>query len=149
MDFAHEAFTGIRREIEPLLKQHWEEIALNKDTIKLNPDWKEYARLAHKGALRIYTAREDGELVGYFVVIVSKSIHYMDHLFANNDIIFMKKGHRRGTSGIRLIKYAVEQLTNEGISVININTKDHQPFDVILEREGFNLVERVYSKKVN
>lgn len=149
MDFNHEAFTGIRRQIEPLLIDHWNEIALNKDAIKLNPDWKEYARLDMVGALRVYTAREDDVLCGYFVVIVSKSLHYKDHLFANNDIIFLSKDHRKGTTGIRLIKYAVEQLTAEGIKLININTKVHQPFDVILERQGFNLVERIYSKRVN
>lgn len=149
MEFDTEAFAGIKRQIEPLIKRHWEEIALNKDAIKLNPDWKEYARLSDSGALRIYTAREDGELVGYFVVIVSKSIHYKDHLFANNDIIFIDKEHRKGTAGIRLIKYAVEQLEAEGITLININTKVHQAFDVVLERQGFNLIERVYSKRVN
>lgn len=149
MEFDTEAFAGIKRQIEPLIKSHWEEIALNKDSIKLNPDWKEYARLSDSGALRIYTAREDGDLVGYFVVIVSKSIHYKDHLFANNDIIFIDKEHRKGTAGIRLIKYAVEQLEAEGITLININTKVHQAFDVVLERQGFNLIERVYSKKVN
>jgi len=45
MNFALENLAKVRREIEPLLQEHWEEIALNKDTIKLNPDWREYARL--------------------------------------------------------------------------------------------------------
>ena len=88
MDFALENLAKVRREIEPLLEEHWKEIALNKDKIKLNPDWRAYADLDSINALRIYTARKDGKLMGYFVVIVSKSLHYRDHLFANNDIIF-------------------------------------------------------------
>jgi len=145
MEFALENLANVRREIEPLLEKHYDEIALNKDIIKLNPDWEGYARLDAINALRVYTARKDGKLVGYFVVIVSKSLHYRDHLFANNDIIFLAKSARRGLTGMKLIKYAVEALRAEGITKLHINTKAHQPFDPILERMGFEEIERVYS----
>ena len=145
MDFALENLAKVRREIEPLLQKHYDEIALNKDIIKLNPDWEGYAKLDAINALRVYTARKDGKLVGYFVVIVSKSLHYRDHLFANNDIIFLAKSARRGLTGMKLIKYAVEALRAEGITKLHVNTKAHQPFDPILERMGFEEIERVYS----
>lgn len=145
MKFALENLAKVRREIEPLIKQHYDDIALNKDIIKLNPDWEGYARLDNINALRVYTARKDGELVGYFVVIVSKSLHYRDHLFANNDIIFLAKSARKGLTGVKLIKYAIESLAAEGITKLHINTKAHQPFDAILERLNFEEIERVYS----
>lgn len=146
IEFAHESLTQVKQEIKPLLEQHWKEIAINQEHIKLNPDWKQYARLDSINALRVYTARSGKKLVGYFVVIISKNLHYQDHLFAANDVIFLAKTHRKGTTGIRLIKYAEEQLKAEGISVMVVNTKAHQPFDKILERQGFELTERVYSK---
>jgi len=145
MDFALENLANVKRDIEPLIKQHYDEIALNKDVIKLNPDWEGYARLDRVNALRVYTARKDGKLMGYFVVIVSKSLHYRDHLFANNDLIFLAKSARRGLTGIKLIKFAIESLESEGISKLHVNTKAHQPFDAILERLGFEEIERVYS----
>lgn len=145
MDFALENLANVKRDIEPLIKQHYDEIALNKDVIKLNPDWEGYARLDRVNALRVYTARKDGKLMGYFVVIVSKSLHYRDHLFANNDLIFLAKSARRGLTGIKLIKFAIESLEAEGISKLHVNTKAHQPFDAILERLGFEEIERVYS----
>ena len=145
MDFALESLSKVRREIEPLLEEHWKEIALNKDKIKLNPDWRAYADLDSIHALRIYTARKDGKLMGYFVVIVSKSLHYRDHLFANNDIIFLTKPARKGLTGVKLIKFALDSLEAEGITKVHINTKAHQPFDAILERLGFEEIERVYS----
>ena len=145
MEFSLENLARVRREAEPLLKQHYDEIALNKDIIKLNPDWEGYARLDAVNALRIYTARKDDKLVGYFVVIVSKSLHYRDHLFANNDIIFLTKPARRGLAGMKLIKYAIKSLAAEGITKLHINTKAHQPFDAILERLNFEEIERVYS----
>lgn len=141
-----DSFVGIREEIEPLLDQHWEEIALNKDTIKLNPDWEKYATLDANGLLRVFTARNDGKLIGYFVVILSVSLHYSDHLFAHNDIIFLAKESRKGMTGVKLIKYAEKHLAQEGVKQLFINTKRHQPFDPILERLKFNEVEKVYAK---
>ena len=145
MDFALESLAKVRREIEPLLEEHWKEIALNKEKIKLNPDWRAYADLDSIHALRIYTARKDGKLMGYFVVIVSKALHYRDHLFANNDIIFLTKPARKGLTGVKLIKFALDSLEAEGVTKVHINTKAHQPFDAILERLGFEEIERVYS----
>jgi hypothetical protein len=146
MDFSIENLAKVRREIEPLLIEHWNEIALNKDIIKLNPDWREYARLDELNALRIYTARKDGELMGYFVIMVSRSLHYKDHLFANNDIVFLTKPARKGLTGLKLVKFAMESLKAEGVTKLHINTKTHQPFDPIMERLGFEEIETVFSK---
>ena len=145
IEFKLENLANVKREAEPLLQQHWEEIALNKDIIKLNPDWRAYAELDRVNALRVFTARKDGKLVGYFVFIVSKALHYADHLFANNDIIFLTKPARKGLTGVKLIKFAIDSLKAEGITKLHINTKAHQPFDPILERLGFEEIERVYS----
>ena len=57
MEFAIENLAKVRREIEPLLEQHWQEIALNKDIIKMNPDCEGYAGLDNVNGLSIYTAR--------------------------------------------------------------------------------------------
>lgn len=146
MDFALENIANVRREIEPLLEEHYKEIALNKDIIKLNPDWRAYAQLDAINGLRIYTARKDGKLMGYFVVIVSRSLHYKDHLFANNDVIFLAKTARKGLTGMKLIKYAIESLKAEGVTKLHVNTKMHQPFDPIMERLGFEEIETVFSK---
>jgi len=133
-------------EIKHLIQLHWEEIALNKDFIKLNPCWESYEQLEEGGKLRIFTARDDGVLVGYFVVIVAHNIHYKDHLFAVNDIIYLHQDYRKGFAGIRLIKFGEKCLKEDGASVLTVNTKTHQAFDPVLERLGFNLIERVYSK---
>lgn len=141
-----DSFVRIRHEIEPLLKQHWEEIALNKESIKLNPNWRKYSILDRANMLRVYTARKDDELIGYFVVILESSLHYMDHTFAHNDVVFLAKKYRKGMTGMKLIKYAIDCLTEEGVKQLFINTKLHQPFDPILERLEFNEVEKVYAK---
>lgn len=144
--YQQEFLETCRKEAETLIQEHWEEIALNKDNIKLNPDWESYEALEFSDKLKIFTAREDGQLIGYFVVFVNRHIHYKDHLFAVNDILFLRECKRKGLIGAKLIKFAEVCLKEDGVSVLNINTKIHKPFDPLMDRLGFNLIERVYSK---
>ena len=148
VNYQQEFLTSVVDDIKPLIKSHWDEIALNQDRIKLNPDWDAYQNFEDQDRLRIFTARDEGELVGYFVVIIGVNIHYKDHLFASNDIIYLSPNHRKGFTGIRLIKFAEKCLRQDGISVLTINTKVHQPFDKLMDFLKFNKVERVYSKYV-
>lgn len=144
--FQQEFMATAEREMRALIEDHWREIALNQERIKLNPDWEAYAELDASGVMKIFTARDDGALVGYFVVFCRRHIHYVDHIFAHNDIIYLRPEYRRGMVGARLIKFAEKCLADDGVSVLLINTKAHKPFDGLLERLGFGLAERVYSK---
>lgn len=133
-------------DIQHLIQLHWEEIALNKEKIKLNPDFEAYKELEGRGQLKIFTVRDGEWLVGYFVVILGRNIHYKDHIFAENDIIYIHPDHRKGFAGYRLIKFAETCLKEDGVSVLKINTKVHKPFDPLLERMKYGFIERVYSK---
>jgi len=146
MQIAYECLANVKDDMKPLLEKHWEMVALNQGTIKLNPDWQEYARLDAAGILRIFTARQDGELVGYCVLIVNRSLHYKDHIFANNDVVFVLPDHRAGATGYKLVKYAEDHCRENGISLLNINTKVHIPFDDLMVGMGFDFIERIYSK---
>lgn len=144
--FAREPLAKVRDEAKDLLTKHWEDIALNKEKIKLNPDWEVYENLEKTGNLGLYTARKDGKLIGYFVVIATNHIHYKDHIFAANDIIYIDPDYRKGLTGLKLIKFVENDLKSIGVSVLTINTKVHMPFDILMERMKYNLIERTYSK---
>ncbi len=144
--FKQEFLETVKEDIKPLLQEHWEEIAVNKEVIKLNPDWDAYSDLEKVGCLKIFTAREEDKLIGYFVVIVRNHIHYKDHLFAANDIIYVSPEYRKGMVGAKLIKFAEKCLKEDGVSVLIINTKRHKPFDTLLSWLGFTYTERLYSK---
>ena len=146
--YQQEFLDTCEKDCQELIRLHWEEIAVNKDKIKLNPDWETYRTLENSDKLKIFTARVKEELVGYFVVITGSNLHYKDHVFAVNDILYLKKEYRKGRTGIKLIKFAEEYLRDDGVSVLNINTKVHKPFDVLMEHMGFGLIERVYSKYI-
>jgi len=146
VNYQQEFLSTVKEDALELIELHYKEIALNQDKIKLNPDWEVYSELEQQGKLKIFTARTGLKLVGYFVVVVDVNLHYKDHTFASNDIIYLHKDYRKGFAGVKLIKFAEACLTEDGVSILTINTKVHQPFDKVLERLGFNLIERVYSK---
>lgn len=148
MIYQQEFIDDVYEDCQDLIEQHWEEIALNKDKIKLNPNWDAYKQLEGIGAFRIFTARDEGKLVGYFAVFVEPNLHYQDHLFARNDVIFLQKEYRKGFCGTRLIKFAEKCLKEDGVSVLMINTKTHKDFSPVLERLGFSKTEIIHTKYI-
>ena len=148
MRFQQEFLADCYQEAQHLLKMHWEEIALNKDAIKLNPDYEQYEEAEKAGMLRIFTARDGAKIVGYFALLVHRSLHYRDHMFATNDVIYLDPQYRKGLTASKMIRFAVDCLTQDGVSMVFINTKTHKPFDILLERLGFNHVENVYAKRL-
>ena len=148
IDYQEEWYDEVCEDMKPLIDKHWDEIALHKDKIKLNPDWEMYEALNKIDRLRIFTAREGEELVGYFIVLIHKHMHYQDHIYALNDIIYIKPEKRGSTLAYRLIKYVEKELKDSGVSVLMVNMKTHAPFDRLMEGCGFSNVERVYSKYI-
>lgn len=144
--YQQESLVTCKADAQDLLQQHWEEIALNKDFIKLNPDWEAYYNLEEAGSLKIFTAREGSKLIGYFVVLCRKHLHYIDHVFAFNDILYVQKDYRKGLVGAKLMKFAERCLKDDGVSVMIVNTKRHKPFDTLLEWLGYKHIENIYSK---
>lgn len=146
MTYQQEFLAAVYIEIQKLLELHWRDIALNQSKIKLNPDWDRYEEAEKSGQLKIFTARNEGQLVGYFVCLVTKSLHYKDHTFAHNDVLFLHPNYRKGLAGWRLMKFAERCLSDDGVALLMVNTKTHKPFDVLLQRLGYSHIENVYSK---
>lgn len=133
-------------EVMPLLQMHYEEIAHFKD-IKLNPDFSKYQALANAGTLRVFTARKDGELVGYAVFFIVPNIHYRDSVQANQDILFINKKHRG--FGRQFIKWCDEQLKSQGVEVVYHHIKAAHNFGALLEAMGYELVDLIFAKRLS
>lgn len=146
--FDREDYYKVKDEIKPLLLENWEETSLNKQKLVLNPDWDLYEKIYRQGNLGIYTARKNGFLIGYFVVVVVPHMHYKDHLVATNDILFISKEHRKGRTGTRLIQYAENDLKTFGVSIFNIVSSSKRPIGKLLERLKFSNLEQTYSKYI-
>lgn len=147
MKFQQEFLSQIpKEEYEGLILSHWEEVALNKTKVPLSPDYEKYYQLEEVGAFKVFTVRDEGTLVGYFAVFVFPHPHYMTTVFAQNDVIYLHPDYRKGLTAMRLIRFAQECLKEDGVEVLQINTKVTKDFSPLLERLKFNLTDKVYSK---
>ena len=134
-------------EMLPLFQKHWEEIAHYKD-IPLEPDFKKYLVLEGLGDLRVYTARdESGRLVGYAIYVIFIDAHYQSLLGAKQDVLYILPANRG--FGMDFIVWCDNQLKDQGIKVVFQHVKVAHDFGPMLKFLGYELVEHLYSKRLD
>lgn len=128
----------VKPEMEPLLEDHYQELTLHKEKIKLDPDWDLYNKLEENKQFYLLTARDEetNQLIGYSAWFVKPHIHYKNTIVASNDVLFLHKDHRQGMTGIRLIKYS-EQEMKKYAHKITWHVKGEPDFRPILHRMGY------------
>jgi GNAT superfamily N-acetyltransferase len=129
-----------------LLESHWNEVAMFKDKIPLDPDYGSYMELEDSGALKIFIAEDDGTVIGYFAVICRHNIHYKTTLMAYNDVIYVSPQYRDRGVASGMMDFAEKCLREDGVRVMVVNTKTAHPFDSLLVREGYTHAENIYMK---
>ena len=134
-----ESVATVKDEIGGLLQMHYDEVAMHKDRIKLDPDWGRYEAMEINRALAIFTARDHGKLVGYAVFVIAWHLHYKDTLLASNDVLFLHPDYRSTSSaGLRLIQYADQRLAGDyGVDKIVWHIKLAHDWRQILHRAGY------------
>lgn len=147
--FMVEPWSKCAPEMSALWPLHYEEIAINRDVIQLDPDLAQYAELERTGALHVVVARERGEIVGYHISIVRPHLHYRRSLSAFTDVYFLRPSHREGMTGVRLIKAAEASLRARGVQKMFTGTKLHLDMGPIFERLGWTETERLYTKVIS
>jgi len=146
---ARETLSQIRAsgELEALLRAHYEEIALYRDRVSLEPDWETYELLEERGRLVCLTGRDDGVLIGYAAFFVFPHPHYRSHIVATNDVIFVRRDQRKGsTAGLRLIRESERVLAEVGAHRVVWHVKPKNDWSAILERLGYHQEEIMMGK---
>lgn len=147
MNFQQETLFDVVNEVDELLKLHYEELAMNKDHIKLEPMWDEYASLERMNRFVLYTARNNGVLVGYAAFFVMPHMHYASTRLAVNDVLFLHPDYRKSTCGFKFIKYADEMLTESGlVDKIIWHVKYSLDWSNVLHKLGYADEEKVVGK---
>lgn len=145
--FQREILYDVMDDAAPLLEMHYQELTLNKERIVLAPIWERYAALEAAGLLVLFTARDEGALIGYSAFFVQSHIHYADTLVASNDVLFLHPDARKKpTVGIRLIKFSERELKTLGVNKITWHAKFSNELRSILNRMGYADEEVVVGK---
>jgi len=108
--FQKEAPFPFANEATLLFKEHYEEIAERTDVIELDPDLEKYQKLYDAGILEIHTARNDGQLIGYSLWVVTTHLHYKKSVTASSDILYIHPDFRKGMFGYKFIKWTTEEI---------------------------------------
>lgn len=146
--YAVEPWSEFKRESLHLWSRHWEEIAINRDKIKLAVDYEQYDTMDAKGELHVVVARCEGKIIGYWLGIVRPHLHYIDSLTAFTDVYFIAPEHRKGRAGINLFKFVESSLAARGVQKMFTATKCHLDMSRLFEHLGFTRTEIVYSKVI-
>ena len=141
-DFAIETYDRIVNDVKPLLTAQYDETATYKD-IPLDPNFTFYAQANEYGLVRFYTARDDGALVGYAVVVVNKRHSQYDHPWATSNLFWVRPDRRGSGVGRGLVRFIKENLL--GYVLQMVSSVDHPELAALLASEGFAPVEVVHS----
>ena len=145
--FKVEDFADVMEELKPMFEEHWHEVAVYQDKIDLSPDYDKYCGLPDDSLVTVI-AREEGKAVGYSIYFVSPHIHYKDHLYAVNDIVFVDPEYRHGKTAPDMLDYAEAYLVELGCSVVTMHMKKHIPFESLMDYLEYDRIETIYTKYI-
>lgn len=133
-------------EVQPLLREHYDEIATDKHAIPLDPDKDRYLAMERDGKLVCFTARVDGALIGYAAFFVMQHLHYKSTKVAINDVLFVSKPWRTSRAGLVLVRESESYLRVIGVKKLVWHIKPEHDWSAILVHGGYALFERSFAK---
>lgn len=148
ISYAVEPLEDILEELKPLLEEHYEEVAMYKDRVKLDPDYEKYLTLSELGILHCVTVRDKGVLIGYFITFIQPHLHYQETLYGVNDILFLEPSYRGSDVAVKLFMFAEERLRDEGVDVLVLHMKTSLPFEGLAKFLHYDKAEYNYSKYI-
>jgi len=146
MTFAVESLTENLESLKPMFPLHWQELALNKDQVPLDPQYDIYLARDARGEVMFIAGREAGEIMAYFVGFVAPGLHYKTCLTLTMDIFWVKPEYRGKSAGIRLFKTVEAEARRRGVQRMFMGSKLHKDAGWLFEKLDYRPVETYYSK---
>ena len=148
MNIQREALTEkLKKEIKPLLDQHWLEIGAGQGDPPMGVAWSVYDALSNQDGLVVVTARDNGKLIGYIVYVLAPGMHSKG-LIAEADVFWMDPDYRKALSGVHLLIAGEDILRAAGAKFVIMKTTLLNDLGAIFERLEYTPIERVYRKEL-
>lgn len=149
INFAAESYsTELLIEMTPLWARHHKEVEQIRG-MTLEPNLSMYAALSAAGVLRIFTARQEKELVGYQVFTITKHPHFKDMTQATMDILYLSPAARLGWMGYHFLKFVDDEFRKEGVNLLFRGISARHDFGPVLERIGYDLVDYIFLRRLS
>ena len=143
--YQEERLEGIQSDMLPLLSSHYKETD-GSTGIPFDPNWESYFSLENLGLLHTITVRTGGVLVGYYLSVITPSLHSKDLLYCVNDAIYILPRYRGAGVGKGLLNFVEHTMKERGVDVMTISMKRDLGFDKLCEKLGWVYTERVYTR---
>lgn len=140
-----ENFTCHQEEFKKLLPLHWDELALNKDKVKLDPQYNIYLKKEADGELFLASVRHNGNIIGYYCAFIGRALHYKSMLTCTPDIYFIHPAYRKQNVGTQLFDFVKAELKRRGVHYWVVGDKNHKSAAEFFEQLGFSKIENYYS----
>lgn len=131
-----------------LLREHWIEIARNKQVMVLKPDWTGYREMERQGKMLCLAAWDGDDMVGYSANFVVHHLHYADLVMCTNDVLFVTKSHRVGRTGIKLMRETERLAKETGAQLMLWHAKENTDLAAICPRMGYGVQDIIFSKEI-
>lgn len=139
-----EPFEPFLEEAKVVFPAHWDELALDKDKVPLDPQYDVYLQRHRQGQVLLIVGRSAGKLAGYFVGFVVPGLHYKTCLTLTMDIFYVLPEFR-GREGLRLFKAVEAEARRRGVQRMFVGSKLHKDASYLFEKLGYIEVEKYYS----
>lgn len=133
-----------------LLREHHATLGVHRDKLHLDINLDLMQQAEAEGRFRVWTARDDGLLVGYLGLWIIRHMHY-PILMAVEDSFLLSAPNRRGYVGIRMIQGVSAALREMGVELLIIHEKVHFAAErgglgKFYRRLGFEHTDNLWSK---
>lgn len=140
-----ECFETNLPQLKPILPLHYEELALHKEKVPLDPQYGVYLQREADGGLMFMAMRDAGQLVGYFIGFIAPGLHYQTCLTLTMDIFYVHPEHRGSGAGFQLFKAVEAEAKRRGVQRMFVGSKMHKDASWLFQRLGYEPVETYYS----
>lgn len=142
-----ESFKATLPELKEILPLHWDELALNKEKVPLDPQYDLYFKYEDTGQLLFMVIRENGKIAGYFIGMIAPGLHYRTCLTCTMDIFYIHPEHRGAAMlGVKLFRAVEKECKRRGVDRMYVGSKVKADASILFERLGYGRIEVFYSK---
>jgi GNAT superfamily N-acetyltransferase len=147
LTFSRESVKDVWDELLPLGAARWAEAG---ETTPFAPSREDYIGLDAFGAIRVYTAREDGVLVGCGAFVLDARFSMDGGVKATQLVFFVVPEARTQGVGRNLLRYAEASLQSEGVTTVqhSCRTSDFAFLDMLVDDHGYALIGPILSKRL-
>lgn len=140
---ARESCLSVWDEALPLALEHHREVgSLPESDFDMNRPL--YEKLEAAGISLCFTARDEGELVGYaHLLSMPGTGHYRKLTWATQDVLYVKVGYR-GPMSLRFLDYQDLYLAGAGVDIVYRHDTIARPYGRLLLHRGYRLNDRGY-----